>query len=84
MARPRKFIQIEGRTVDGVSYHGPSKRYYIISQIGKRVYFRDWQKARTAHRAELLSVPGHNVALTKGEKSERLLVTLCSHKAVPR
>jgi len=51
IARPRKYIQIEGQTIDGASLHKRTGRYYVLDQSGKRVYFKDWREARAAQRA---------------------------------
>ena len=40
MARPRKYVQdANGRTVDGLSFHGASGRYYSIGDDGQRRYY---------------------------------------------
>ncbi len=57
MARPRQRIQIDGRSIDSVIYHRPSKRYHIIDQTGRRVYFALWRDARTAYH--ILTIAGH-------------------------
>ncbi|MCP4589857.1 MAG: hypothetical protein GY842_03870, partial [bacterium] len=51
MARPRKYIQINGRTIDGVSFHRSTARYYIFDHRGKQRYFRDWREASAAYQA---------------------------------
>ena len=58
MARPRKYVQdTNGRTVDGLSYHQASGRYYAISDDGQRRYFRrDTERAIAEH---------HRVALVR-------------------
>ena len=64
MSRPRKYIQIDGQTIDGVSRHRPSKRYYIIDRSGNRVYFNDWREA-SARLPRLFSL-GYGVAEDEG------------------
>ncbi|MBN2445771.1 MAG: hypothetical protein JXO22_03550 [Phycisphaerae bacterium] len=50
MARPRKYIQIDGKTVRGVSFHKATGRYYVYDHCGKQVYFKSWGEARDAYR----------------------------------
>jgi len=52
MARPRKYVQVSGKTIDGVHLHRGSGRYYIIDRRGKQVYYRDLQAASDAYRRE--------------------------------
>lgn len=54
MARQRKFLQIDGKAINGVSRHRPSGRFYIIDQTGRRVYSTDWREARANYQAQLL------------------------------
>jgi len=51
MARPRIYVQdADGKTVDGLSYHRPSGRYYRIEN-GKRYYYgSDKTQAIAGHR----------------------------------
>lgn len=53
MARPRKYIQINGRTIDGVSVHRSTARYYIFDHRGKQRYFRDWREASAVYQSML-------------------------------
>jgi integrase len=53
MARPRKYIQVNGRTIDGVSLHRATRRYYIFDNRGKQRYFHDWREASAAYRSVL-------------------------------
>ena len=48
MARPRKYAQVNGETIDGVHLHRSSGRFYILDERRKQVYFRDPQAARDA------------------------------------
>ncbi len=52
MARPRKYAQIDGRTIDGVSFHKATNRYYIYDRNGKQVYFRSWREASDAYQLQ--------------------------------
>ena len=52
MARPRKYVQVRGITVDGVHHHRATHRYYIFDGRGKQVYFRDLQAASDAYQRE--------------------------------
>ncbi len=61
MARPRKYIQIDGRTIDGVSLHRATNRFYIYDRRGKQVYFRSWQEASEVY----LRLKGDPVAVAK-------------------
>lgn len=46
MARPRTYIRDEhGKTVDGLSLHKPSRRFYSLTALGDRVY---WGRDRNA------------------------------------
>jgi integrase len=63
MPRPRKYIQVNGETIDGVHLHRSSRRYYIIDRRGKQVYFRDWKAARAARlrlEGDPVAVAQHN------------------------
>lgn len=53
MGRPRKYIQVNGRTIDGVSSHRATGRYYIFDDRGKQRYFRDWRTASAAYQSDL-------------------------------
>ncbi|MEE9296707.1 MAG: hypothetical protein V3W34_17320 [Phycisphaerae bacterium] len=55
MARPRSYVQDpKGKTVDGLSFHKASSRYYSINKDGQRKYWgRDKDAAIERHRASL-------------------------------
>lgn len=55
MARPRSYVQdVKGKTVDGLSSHRPSGRYYSIDKGGQRKYWgRDKDRAIDRYRAGL-------------------------------
>ena len=54
MARPRKYIQDDGKTVDGLSLHKPSRRYYSIGERNQRTdWGRDKAQAIQAYRKSL-------------------------------
>lgn len=50
MARPRKYVRVDGRVIDGVSFHKATNRYYIYDRRGKQAYFRTWEEASAAYR----------------------------------
>lgn len=46
MARPRKYIQFDGKTIDGLSLHKSTGRYYSLGPDGQREYWgRDKPRA---------------------------------------
>lgn len=55
MARPRSYVQdFKGKTVDGLSFHKPSGRYYSIDKDRQRKYWgRDKDRAIDRYRASL-------------------------------
>ena len=61
MARPRKYVQVDGKTIDGVSFHKATNRFYIYDHRGKQVYFRTWQQASDAYQR----LRGDPVAIAK-------------------
>ncbi len=61
MARPRKYIQVAGKTIDGVSFHKATNRFYIYDHRNKQVYFRTWHAASEAYQR----LRGDPVAIAK-------------------
>ena len=57
MARPRKYIQVNGRTIDGASLHRSTARYYIFGHRGKQQYLRDWRDASAVYQSRLAAKP---------------------------
>jgi len=55
MARPRSYVQdVKGKTVDGLSFHRPSGRFYSIDKDGQRKYWgRDKDAAIDRYRSSL-------------------------------
>jgi hypothetical protein len=51
MARPRKYIQSTGKTINGVHHHRASGRYYVLDHQGGQVYFRDWREASATRQS---------------------------------
>lgn len=65
MARPRKYVQVDGKTIDGVSFHKATNRFYIYDHRGKQVYFRTWREASEACqrlRGDLVAIAKENAA----------------------
>ena len=61
IARPRKYVQVDGKTIDGVSFHKATNRFYIYDHRGRQVYFRTWREASEAYQR----LRGDPVAIAK-------------------
>ncbi len=61
MARPRKYVQVDGKTIDGVSFHKATNRFYIYDQRNKQVYFTTVREASEAYQR----LRGNPVAIAK-------------------
>lgn len=64
MARPHSYFQdVKGKTVDGLSFHKPSGRYYSTDTDGQRKYWgRDKDRAIDIARAVRKTVRGALIA----------------------
>ena len=61
MTQPRKYVQVDGKTIDGVSFHKATNRFYIHNRRRRQVYFTTWQQASEAYQR----LRGDPVAIAK-------------------